>query len=103
MRQKYDAARDDDMAIVERVTEVARRLDRPMADVALAWLWARGVTAPTVGCSRPSRVTDAVMALNTMLSDDDIEEPYRAHELVGPLARPGEKPLAGTLVPAGVK
>ncbi|MEC4294903.1 hypothetical protein [Adlercreutzia shanghongiae] len=28
-----------------------------------------------------------------------LEEPYRAHELVGPLARPGEKPLAGTMAP----
>lgn len=25
-----------------------------------------------------------------------LEEPYRPHELVGPKARPGEKPLAGT-------
>ena len=28
-----------------------------------------------------------------------MEESYVAHELVGPLARPGEKPLAGTTVP----
>lgn len=102
MRQKYDAARDDDMCVVERVADVARRLGRPMADVALAWLWAKGVTAPTVGCSRPSRVDDAVGALDVRLTDEDIaylEEPYRAHELVGPLARPGEKPLAGTMAP----
>ena len=30
-----------------------------------------------------------------------MEEPYVAHELVGPLARPGEKPLAGTTAPHG--
>lgn len=45
MRQKYDAARGDDMLIVQRVAEVAKR-----------------------------------------------------HELVGLLARPGEKSLAGTMV-----
>ena len=28
-----------------------------------------------------------------------LEEPYTAHELVGPAARPGEKPLAGTTNP----
>lgn len=102
MRQKYDAARDDDMLIVKRVADVAQRLGRPMADVALAWLWAKGITAPTVGCSKPSRVDDAVNALDVHLTDEDIsymEDPYRAHELVGPLARPGEKPLAGTIAP----
>jgi aryl-alcohol dehydrogenase-like predicted oxidoreductase len=70
-----------------------------MADVALAWHWARGVTAPIVGCSKPSRVDDAVRALDVRLSADEVaflEEPYQPHNLVGPLARPGEKPLAGT-------
>lgn len=71
----------------------------PIADVALAWHWARGVTAPIVGCSKPSRVDDAVRALGVRLSADEVaflEEPYQPHNLVGPLARPGEKPLAGT-------
>lgn len=38
-------------------------------------------------------------ALGVKLAPEDIaylEEPYRPHELVGPKARPGEKPLAGT-------
>jgi aryl-alcohol dehydrogenase-like predicted oxidoreductase len=54
-----------------------------------------------VGCSRPSRVDDAVRALDVQLTDEDLaylEELYQAHELVGPLARPGERPLAGTTV-----
>lgn len=33
------------------------------------------------------------------LDTDYLEEPYTAHELVGPLSRPGEKALAGTLAP----
>lgn len=52
---------------------------------------------------RPKRVDDAVDALSIKLTVEDIaylEEPYTAHELVGPLARPGETPLAGTLAPA---
>ncbi len=99
MRNKYDAARDNDMQVVTRVAEVAGRRGVPMADVALAWQWARGITAPIVGCSKPSRVDDAVRALEVRLDGDEVaylEEPYRAHELVGPLARPGEKALAGT-------
>ena len=70
--------------------------------MALAWLWARSVDAPIVGCSRPERVDDALAALGVALTPDEVaylEEPYVAHELVGPLARPGEKALAGTTDP----
>ena len=101
-KNKYDAAKAQDMPIVERVAEVAERYGVPMAQVALAWHWARGVEAPIVGCSRPERVDDAVAALDVTLSDEEVaylEEPYTAHELVGPAARPGDKPLAGTTNP----
>ena len=102
MRQKYDADRERDLPIVARVAEVAERRGVPMAHVALAWHWARGVEAPIVGCSRPERVDDAVAALELELTEAEVaylEEPYVAHELVGPLGRPGEKPLAGTVDP----
>ncbi|MDM8300344.1 aldo/keto reductase [Collinsella tanakaei] len=102
MRNKYDAARDNDMQIIGRVAEVAEHHGVPMAQVALAWHWARGVESPIVGCSRPERVDDAVGALDVELTADEVaylEEPYVAHELVGPAARPGEKPLAGTTNP----
>ncbi|OUP10850.1 aldo/keto reductase [Collinsella sp. An2] len=99
MRQKYDADRERDLPIVTRVAEVATQHGVPMSRIALAWHWARGVTAPIVGCSKPERVDDAVAALDIVLTSEELdylEEPYVAHELVGPLARPGEKPLAGT-------
>lgn len=50
-----------------------------------------------MGCPKPSRVDDACAALALELTADDMERlegPYTAHELVGPLARPGEKALA---------
>lgn len=59
----------------------------------------QGVESSIVGCSTPERVDDAVAALDVALTADELdylEEPYRAHELVGPKPRPGEKPLAGT-------
>ena len=101
-RNKYDAAEAQDMPIVTRVAEVAERHGVPMAQVALAWHWARGVEAPIVGCSKPERVDDAVAALDVALAAEEVaylEEPYTAHELVGPAARPGDKPLAGTTNP----
>lgn len=99
MRQKYDADRSRDLPIVARVAQLADERGVPMARIALAWHWARGVAAPIVGCSRPERVDEAVAALDVSLTPAEVaflEEPYVAHELVGPLARPGEKPLAGT-------
>ncbi|SPF68889.1 Aldo-keto reductase signature [Propionibacterium ruminifibrarum] len=98
MRSKYDRDRETDMPIVTRVAELAERHQVPMSDIALAWHWARGVAAPLVGCSKPSRVDDAVRALDVELTADEVtylEEPYQPHELVGPLARPGERTLAG--------
>lgn len=102
MRNKYDQARAQDMPIIERVHGLAERLGVPMARIALAWHWAKDVTAPIVGCSKTELVDDVIEALGVKLSESDIaylEEPYTAHELVGPLARPGERALAGTLAP----
>ncbi|WP_130873296.1 aldo/keto reductase [[Pseudopropionibacterium] massiliense] len=99
MRGKYDRDRETDMPIIGRVAELAGRHGVPMSDVALAWLWAKGVAAPIVGCSRPSRVDDAVRALDLTLTGEEVaflEEPYVPHELVGPLARPGDAPLPGS-------
>ncbi|MGN0287418.1 MAG: aldo/keto reductase [Atopobiaceae bacterium] len=99
MRNKYDHDRQIDMPVIERVHQLAERLGVPMADVALAWHWAKGVAAPIVGSSKPSRVDDAVRALDVKLTPEDVDfldELYEPHQLVGPKARPGEKPLAGT-------
>ncbi|WEV76160.1 aldo/keto reductase [Bifidobacterium sp. ESL0800] len=99
---KYDHDRAADQPIIDRVAELADRHGVSMAQIALAWQWVHGPAAPIVGCNSPERVDQAVAALDVKLSERDIaylEEPYNAHELVGPLARPGEKPLAGTTTP----
>ena len=99
MVNKYDRDRSIDMPVIERVAKVAADHGVPMAQVALAWHWARGVESPIVGCSKPERVNDAVAALDLELSPaevDFLEELYQPHNLVGPKGRPGEKALAGT-------
>jgi aryl-alcohol dehydrogenase-like predicted oxidoreductase len=88
MRSKYDHAMENDMQIVARVAEVAERLGVTMTEVALAWLLKRGVAAPIVGATKVPHFNDAVRALNLDLSDEDtayLEEPYKAHEVVGAL------------------
>ena len=99
MQNKYDHDREIDMPVIERVAKVAAEHGVPMAQVALAWHWARGVEAPIVGCSSTARVDDAVAALGLTLSAEEVdflEELYQPHQLVGPKGRPGEKALAGT-------
>jgi len=73
---------------VARVAEVAERLGVTMTEVALAWLLKRGVAAPIVGATKVPHFNDAVRALDLDLSDEDtayLEEPYKAHEVVGAL------------------
>lgn len=102
MADKYGRAKSLDMPIVERVAELAEKRGVPMAQIAIAWHLNKGVESPTLGFSKPARVDDALAAVNITLSQEEmdcLEEPYVAHELVGPIERPGEKPLAGTIRP----
>ncbi len=79
--------REQDFAVVDRVSAVAKKHGRPMAQVALAWLLAKpGVTAPIVGASKPGHLDDAVAALSLELDADDIkalEEPYKPKRVMG--------------------
>lgn len=96
---KYDLAKEQDVPIVERVKEVANNRNVSMASVAFAWLISKECCSPIVGCSKTKYVDDAIAGLDLNLTEDEVdylEEPYVAHELVGPKSRPGEKPLAGT-------
>ena len=54
-----------------------------MAHVALAWLWAKGCESVLVGCSKPSRVDDAVAALDTRLTADELAYLRRLCHLLG--------------------
>jgi aryl-alcohol dehydrogenase (NADP+) len=80
--------RDDDFAVVDRLTEVAKRLGKPNMQVALAWILSKPfVTAPIIGASKPHHLDDAVAALEVTLSPEDVaqlEEPYRPHPILGP-------------------
>ena len=73
--------RDEDEQIVARTLEVAERLGRPPAQVALAWLLSNPVvTAPIVGVTKPKHLEDAIAAVDLDLPDGAIaapEEPYR--------------------------
>lgn len=102
MADKYDRAQTLDQPIIDRVAQLSQNRGIPMAQIAIAWHLCKGIESPTLGFSKPARIDDALAAVDIELSQEEIdflEEPYVAHELVGPLARPGEKPLAGTIRP----
>ena len=87
MRTLYEATQSADRAVIDRVGDIAGRLDAPRAQVALAWLLGkRGVTSPIVGASKPHHLEDAVAALSLRLSEEDVrllEEPYVPHAVAG--------------------
>jgi aryl-alcohol dehydrogenase-like predicted oxidoreductase len=83
----YASTAEADRKVVEALAAVAARLDRPRAQVALAWLLAKSeVSAPIVGATRLEQLDDAVAALSLTLSPADIAEleaPYLPHAIVG--------------------
>lgn len=80
-------AQEDNVAIVQRVSEVAEARGLPMAQVALAWLLAKPeVTAPIIGATKPHHLEDAIAALSVKLTPDEIqqlEDAYRPHPIIG--------------------
>ncbi len=81
--QRYD--REENVEIVQRVSEIAESHGLPMAQVALAWMLSRPlVTAPIIGATKPHHLDDAIAALSLQLTPQEIqllEEPYQPHPI----------------------
>ena len=89
LKDKYDRAKDNDMQIIGRVSELADKYGVTMTEIALAWHFAKGVAAPIVGATKVAHFDDAVRAVDMALSDEDVkylEEVYAPHEIVGALS-----------------
>ena len=70
-RQYY---RPEDFAIVDRLTEVAKKHGLNNAQVALAWvLHQPGITSPIIGVSKPGHLEDAIKALTVKLEADELK------------------------------
>lgn len=83
---KYDRTEEQDMEIVRRVHELALKYNVKMQQIALAWHWAKGVSAPIIGATKAAHLEDAAKALAVKLTPEDIsylEEPYVPHRIVG--------------------
>lgn len=83
---KYDETQEMDYDIVKRVRELAEKHQVTMTQIALAWQFAKGVTSPIIGATKENYLDEAVAALQTKLTEEEIlylEEPYIPHKIVG--------------------
>ena len=83
---KYDRMEEQDLKIVQRVHELAEKHECKMSQIALAWHWAKGVTSPIIGATKPQYMDDAAEALNIHLTPEEVsylEEMYVPHPIVG--------------------
>jgi aryl-alcohol dehydrogenase-like predicted oxidoreductase len=79
--------RDEDFAVVDRLSELASRRGESNARLGYAWLLHQpGLAAPIVGASKIAHIEEAVAATQVKLSDEEIQllnEPYKPHPVLG--------------------
>ena len=84
-KSKYDATKEQDRIIVDRVAELAEKKGLSRTQIALGWLLSKA-TSPVVGATKPHHIEEAVSAIGVTLSPEEtayLEEPYVPHKLVG--------------------
>jgi aryl-alcohol dehydrogenase-like predicted oxidoreductase len=82
---QFDA---QDVETLRRVEETAKKHGKNNAQIATAWLLAKGVTAPIIGASKMSHLEDAIAAAEIRLTAAEIEyleEPYKPKAVAGRL------------------
>jgi len=79
---------DNDVEILRRVEETGKKHGKSNAQIATAWLLAKGITAPIIGASKMSHLEDAITAADIKLSAEDVaylDAPYRPKAVAGNL------------------
>ncbi len=82
-----DYYREQDFAIVDRITAVAQARGVKNAQVAMAWILQKpGITAPILGATKAGYIDEAIAAMSLKLTEDEIkslEEPYQPRAILG--------------------
>lgn len=69
-----------------------------MSEIALAWEWAKGITAPIVGSTKIKHLESAVNSMDVELTLDEVnyfDELYVPHPIIGAI---NQNPPEGTVV-----
>ena len=85
---KYDATKDVDSVIINRVERLAVKHGVSMTEISLAWLLTK-VESPIVGVTKLHHIEGVVRSLDISLSEEEIsylEELYIPHKSVGIMA-----------------
>ncbi|EFR44577.1 aldo/keto reductase [Streptococcus pseudoporcinus] len=85
---KYDKTQEQDKEIVNRVAQVAEARGCSRAQVALAWLWQKGIHSPIVGVTKEKYLDDFMGAFKLVLTAEEmklLDEKYLPHQIVGAL------------------
>lgn len=85
-QRKYDSTQEADRLIVERVAELAQKYQVSRSNIAIAWLWAKGVSSPVIGITKEAYLDDFAKAFDVTLSKEDIdylEACYVPHAIMG--------------------
>jgi aryl-alcohol dehydrogenase-like predicted oxidoreductase len=76
----------EDFDVLENVQALAKVKDATPAQIALAWLLHKDVTAPIIGATKSEHVEEAVAAVELKLEVEDIarlEAGYKPHPVIG--------------------
>ena len=83
---------DPDFAIVEKISEVAKKRGLPNVQVALAWVLQQpGITAPIIGVTKLGQLDELVGSLEITLDPAELNllsDAYQPHEVISELPRP---------------
>ncbi|EHJ56928.1 hypothetical protein HMPREF9318_00371 [Streptococcus urinalis FB127-CNA-2] len=85
---KYDSTKEQDQVIVKRVAELAEKYQASRPQIALAWLWEKGIDSPIVGVTKTNYLDDFMGAFEITLSSEDMDylnQAYVPHQVVGAL------------------
>jgi aryl-alcohol dehydrogenase (NADP+) len=79
---------DADLETLHRVEETGQKHGKANAQIATAWLLAKGVTAPIIGASKMNHLEDAIAAAEIKLTAEEVaylDAPYKAKPIAGNL------------------
>lgn len=82
---KYDATKDIDQSIIDRVITLANKKNVSMTEISLSWLMSK-VTSPVIGATKLHHIDEAIKAVDLTLTEKEkeyLEELYQPHNLVG--------------------
>ncbi len=84
-KRLYASTAEADHQVLQDLDEVAQARKLPHAQVALAWLLQKGVTAPIVGATRLEHLDQTAKAVDIELSPEEIDA-LEAHYVPHPIA-----------------